>query len=367
MSQVLPAHDGNRFGTFAGVFTPCVLTILGVIMFLRFDVVVGNAGVLSALGIVLASNAITVLTTLSLSAIATNTKVEGGGVYFLISRSLGPKYGGAIGLLFFAAQALSVALYVIGFTIALKQYLPPSVSPLLISTITNVVVFGCVAIGAGWTLRIQFFVLATVAVSLLSFFVGAWSAFDPELLSSNLASAYSGDESFWTMFALFFPAVTGIMAGANMSGELRDPSRSIPRGTLAAVFVTALIYAAQAVFLGGSVSRNDLVHTEMVMADIAILPVFIAAGVIAATMSSALGSMMGAPRILQSMARDRVLPRLEQLGVRSGKNQEPRRAIFVTFLISQAGIMAADLNTIAPLITMAFLVTYGLLNLATFY
>ena len=124
MSQVLPAHDGNRFGTFAGVFTPCVLTILGVIMFLRFDVVVGNAGVLSALGIVLASNAITVLTTLSLSAIATNTKVEGGGVYFLISRSLGHKFGGAIGLLFFAAQALSVALYVIGFTIAFSQYLP---------------------------------------------------------------------------------------------------------------------------------------------------------------------------------------------------------------------------------------------------
>ena len=367
MSQVLPAQDGNRFGTFTGVFTPCVLTILGVIMFLRFDVVVGNAGVLAALGIVFASNSITILTTLSLSAIATNTKVEGGGVYFLISRSLGPKFGGAIGLLFFAAQALSVALYVIGFTIALKQYLPPSVSPLLISTITNVMVFGCVAIGAGWTLRIQFFILATVAVSLLSFFVGAWSAFDPELLSSNLTSAYSGDESFWTMFALFFPAVTGIMAGANMSGELRDPARSIPRGTLAAVFVTALIYAAQAVFLGGSVSRNDLVHTEMVMAEIAILPVFIAAGVIAATMSSALGSMMGAPRILQSMARDRVLPRLEQLGVRSGKNQEPRRAIFVTFLISQAGIMAADLNTIAPLITMAFLVTYGLLNLATFY
>ena len=324
MSQVLSAKDGNRFGTFSGVFTPCVLTILGVIMFLRFDVVVGNAGVLAALGIVLASNAITILTTLSLSAIATNTKVEGGGVYFLISRSLGPKFGGAIGLLFFTAQALSVALYVIGFTIAAKQYLPASVSPLLLSTITNVVVFGCVAVGAGWTLRIQFFILATVVASLLSFFLGAWRSFDLDLLGGNLTSAYVGDESFWTMFALFFPAVTGIMAGANMSGELRDPARSIPRGTLTAVFVTALIYAAQAVFLGGSATRNDLIHTEMVMADIAILPLFIAAGVIAATMSSALGSMMGAPRILQSMARDRVLPRLEKLGARSGKNQERR-------------------------------------------
>ena len=174
MSQGPASPDGNRFGTFAGVFTPCVLTILGVIMFLRFDVVVGNAGVLSALVIVLASNAITILTTLSLSAIATNTRVEGGGVYFLISRSLGPKYGGPIGLLFFVAQALSVALYVIGFTIAVKQYLPDIVPTWLISTVTNVFVFGCVVIGAGWTLRIQFFILATVVASLLSFFAGAW-------------------------------------------------------------------------------------------------------------------------------------------------------------------------------------------------
>ncbi len=367
MSQGPASPDGNRFGTFAGVFTPCVLTILGVIMFLRFDVVVGNAGVLSALVIVLASNAITILTTLSLSAIATNTRVEGGGVYFLISRSLGPKYGGPIGLLFFVAQALSVALYVIGFTIAVKQYLPDIVPTWLISTVTNVFVFGCVVIGAGWTLRIQFFILATVVASLLSFFAGAWQAFDMEVLVSNMTSSYATEESFWTMFALFFPAVTGIMAGANMSGELRDPARSIPRGTLAAVFVTAIIYATQAIFLGGSVARDELVHTEMVMSDIAILPLLIVAGVIAATMSSALGSMMGAPRILQSMARDRVVPSLEKLGVLSGKKQEPRRAIAVTFLISQAGILAADLNTIAPLITMAFLVTYGLLNLATFY
>ncbi len=367
MNQVSSGSDGNRFGTFGGVFTPCVLTILGVIMFLRFDMVVGNAGVLSALAIVLVSNAITILTTLSLSAIATNTKVEGGGVYFLISRSLGSNFGGAIGLLFFVAQALSVAFYVIGFTIALKTYLPEGVSPLLISTLTNVFVFVCVAIGAGWTLRVQFFILATVTASLLSFYLGAWRSFDPELLSSNLTPDYGVGESFWTMFAMFFPAVTGIMAGANMSGELRDPGRSIPRGTLAAVVVTALIYATLAVFLGGSSTRENLLLDEMVMANIAVLPLLIVAGVIAATMSSALGSMMGAPRILQSIARDRVVPRLESLGVRSGKKQEPRRAIFVTFLISQAGIMTADLNTIAPLITMAFLVTYGLLNLATFY
>lgn len=367
MSQAATARDGNQFGTFGGVFTPCVLTILGVIMFLRFGYVVGQAGVLAALAIVFASKVITVLTTLSLSAIATNTRVEGGGAYFLISRSLGPEFGGAIGLLFFAAQALSVAMYVIGFSEALVTYLPVGVPFLLVATLTNVGVFACVAIGAGWTLRIQFCILATVLASLLTFYLGAWQSFDARLLDANLVPSFSEGESFWTMFALFFPAVTGIMAGANMSGDLRDPARSIPRGTLAAVLVTAMIYATQAVFLGGARPRAELVSNSMIMSNISQLPILIAAGVFSATISSALGSMMGAPRILQSLARDRLFPRLESLGAKSGKNAEPRRAIVVTFLISQAGILLADLDTIAPLITMAFLVTYGLLNLATFY
>jgi amino acid transporter len=349
------------------VFTPCVLTILGVIMFLRFGFVVGQAGVLAALLIVIASKTITLLTSLSLSAIATNTKVEGGGAYFLISRSLGPEFGGAIGLLFFAAQALSVAMYVIGFTEALVAYLPDGISPVLIATITNVIVFGCVAIGAGWTLKVQFLILATVAASLLSFYLGAWQSFDSSILVSNIGPQFSDGESFWTMFALFFPAVTGIMAGANMSGDLQDPARSIPRGTLAAIFVTGMIYLSQAVLLGGSRDHEALVGNTLILSDIAVMPAMIAAGVFAATISSALGSMMGAPRILQSLARDRLFPKLEVLGTTSGKNAEPRRAILATFLIAEAGILLTDLNTIAPLITMAFLVTYGLLNLATFY
>tara|TARA_R110002049_G_scaffold285698_1_gene466700 strand:- start:88138 stop:90330 length:2193 start_codon:yes stop_codon:yes gene_type:complete len=366
MSQVSQRGDGNQFGTFAGVFTPCVLTILGVIMFLRFGVVVGQAGLWAALLIVLASKLITLLTTLSLSAIATNTKVEGGGAYFLISRSLGPEFGGAIGVLFFAAQALSVAMYVIGFTEALVAYLPAAVSPLLVASITNMAVFVCVSIGAGWTLRIQFFILGAVVLSLASFAVGAMGSFDWQLLRENSGPGFEG-ETFWTMFALFFPAVTGIMAGANMSGDLKDPARSIPRGTLAAVVVTGLVYAAQAFLLAGSRDRASLIGNNLIISEIAVMASLIVAGIFAATLSSALGSMMGAPRILQSLSRDRLFRWFNPLGVTSAKDGEPRRAIFVTFLISQAGIMLADLNTIAPLITMAFLVTYGLLNLATFY
>ena len=366
MSQASTSGDGNRFGTFAGVFTPCVLTILGVIMFLRFGVVVGQAGLWAALLIVLASKVITLLTALSLSAIATNTKVEGGGAYFLISRSLGPEFGGAIGLLFFAAQALSVAMYVIGFTEALVAYLPAGVPPLVVASMTNLVVYVCVAIGAGWTLRVQFFILGAVVLSLGSFAIGALDSFDWATLRANSGPGFQG-ETFWTMFALFFPAVTGIMAGANMSGDLRDPARSIPRGTLAAVVVTGGVYAGQAFLLAGSTDRSSLIGDNLIIRDIAAMASFIALGIFAATLSSALGSMMGAPRILQSLARDRLFRWLNPMGETSRKDGEPRRAILATFLISQAGIMLADLNSIAPLITMAFLVTYGLLNLATFY
>ncbi|GAA5507202.1 amino acid permease [Novipirellula caenicola] len=366
-SATTKQQSGHRFGTIAGVFTPCMLTILGVIMFLRFGFVVGQAGIIGTILIVLFSNAITLLTTLSLSAIATNTKVEGGGAYFLISRSLGAEFGGAIGLVFFAAQALSVAMYVIGFTEALVGYLPEGTSSTLVASLTNVAVFACVAIGAAWTMKLQFLILAAVLFALFSFYAGAWTQFDTAIFLQNKGMGFSGGESFWTVFALFFPAVTGIMAGANMSGDLRNPARSIPLGTLAAVFVTGLIYLSEAILIGGCRDRETLVTNNLVLSDIAVLPALIAAGVFAATISSALGSMMGAPRILQSLARDRLFRWIQPLGVGSGVNSEPRRAILVTFLISQAGILLADLNTIAPLITMAFLVTYGLLNLATFY
>ncbi|MFU7560121.1 amino acid permease [Stieleria sp. JC731] len=355
----------NAFSTFGGVFTPCVLTILGVIMFLRFGYVVGQAGLFATLVIVLGSKLITTLTTLSLSAIATNTRVEGGGAYFLISRSLGPEFGGAIGLVFFAAQALSVAMYAIGFTEALVLLLPEGTSPTLIATLTNVAVTACVWVGAGWTIKIQFVILACVVVSLVSFFLGTTAHFDPNLLATNWSTGFTADESFWTIFALFFPAVTGIMAGANMSGDLEDPAKSIPRGTLAAVVVTMIVYGAMAIFLAGSVGRDSLIGNNMIVGEIAAFPTLITLGVFAATLSSALGSMMGAPRILQSLAKDRVFTSLTPFG--EARDGEPRKAILATALIAQVGIVAADLNTIAPLITMAFLVTYGLLNLATFY
>ncbi|NQV26143.1 MAG: amino acid permease [Rhodopirellula sp.] len=337
-------------------------------MFLRYGQVVGQAGVIYALVIVAVSKVITTLTALSLSAIATNTEVKGGGAYFLISRSLGVEFGGAIGVVFFLAQAISVAMYVIGFSEALVDtYGSAFGSPVLIATVTNVVVFVCVFIGAGWTIKVQYFILAILGASLVSFFIGAAGDFDPALLRTNLQPSYLAGQNFFTMFALFFPAVTGIMAGANMSGDLRDPGRSIPKGTLAAVAVTAGVYLLQAVLLGGSRSSDELIGNNLIIKEIAWSGSLITAGVFAATLSSALGSMMGSPRILQALARDDVFPFLKFFGSGSGKSVEPRRATVVTFVIAQTCILLGDLNAIAPVITMFFMITYGTLNLATFY
>ncbi len=357
----------EQFGTFAGVFTPCTLTILGVIMFLRFGQVVGQSGLFYAVLIVAMAKAITTLTTLSLSAIATNTRVKGGGAYYLISRSLGVEFGGAIGVVFFLAQAVSVAMYVIGFTEAVLDSVP-ALRPysVEVATFVNLATFTCVYIGAGWTIRLQFGILTILLLAILSFFLGAARAFEPSLIEANWQSAFEPGESFFSNFALFFPAVTGIMAGANMSGDLKDPAKSIPRGTLAAVAFTGLVYLVQAVLMAGSRQRADLIADPLILKHIAVVPFLVTAGVLAATLSSALGSMMGAPRILQAFGRDQVFRSLRFFAVGGGVNSEPRRATVLTFLIAQSCVLLADLDAIAPIITMFFMITYGTLNLATF-
>ena len=350
------------------MFTPCTLTILGVIMFLRFGQVVGQAGLYRVLAIVFAAKLITTLTSLSLSAIATNTRVKGGGAYYLISRSLGVEFGGAIGLLFFLAQAISVAMYVIGFTEALISTFPGLASNATgIASIVNVLTFFCVYIGAGWTMKLQYAILAVLGASLASFYAGAIPEFSLEILRTNLEPHFSEGENFFSMFALFFPAVTGIMAGANMSGDLANPARAIPRGTLSAVVVTGLVYLSLAGLLAGVRPHEELVHNNLIIRDVSSWPLLITAGVFAATLSSALGSMMGAPRIIQAFARDHIFSWLSFFGAGSGKSREPRRATVLTFVVAQTCVLVGDLNAIAPIITMFFMITYGLLNLATFY
>ncbi len=368
MSRERSTAGKQSFGTFGGVFTPSTLTILGVIMFLRFGQIVGQSGWLQIALILLCAKLITTLTGFSISAIATNTRVRGGGAYFLISRSLGVEFGGAIGVMFFLAQAISVAMYVLGFSEALLNVFPQlPLSGTAVASLVNVTVLVCVYIGAGWTIRLQYGILGILTLALLSFYAGALQNFDWAVLRANREPQFLPGESWFTMFALFFPAVTGIMAGVNMSGDLSEPGKSIPRGTLFAIGVTACVYLSMALLLAGARPREVLQDDAFVMLDIAWSPALINAGIFAATLSSALGSMMGAPRILQALARDRIFSSLQWFARGSKASDEPRQATLLTFLIAQSAILLGDLNAIAPIITMCFMVTYGTINLACFY
>ncbi len=358
----------TKFGTFGGVFTPSVLTILGVIMFLRYPTVVGYAGLWGSLLILICAKTITLITGISVSSIATNMRVKGGGAYFLISRSLGVEFGGVIAVFFYVAQAVAVSMYLIGFTEAVFSALPAiGLSFQTVATLVNILVFACVYVGAGWAIRIQYFILSILLVSLISYFMGAWPYASLETFHSNLAPNWTDTYGFFSTFALFFPAVTGIMAGVNMSGDLKDPGRSLPTGTLGAIGFTALIYAGIAITLASSSHRNVLLGDSFVMKDASRWGFLLYAGVISATLSSALASMMGAPRILQAFARDNVFDRLKWFGQGAGLSNEPRRAVLLTFIIAQTGILLGDLDTVAPVITMFFLITYGTINLACFY
>jgi len=348
----------NQFGTFSGVLVPNLLTILGVIMFMRMGWVVGQAGLYNAWIILIIANSITLLTSLSLSAIATNTKVEGGGAYFLISRSLGLEIGSSIGVPFYLAQTVSVAFYIVGFTESLLPLLGGVEEARWISLAALAAIFIIAWVSSDLALKAQNIILIVLIASIVSFFAG-WKV--TSHLDTNLEALYTEGVSFWVVFAIFFPAVTGIMAGASMSGDLKEPSRSIPLGTLGAVVITFVVYAAQIYFFSRNVDREQLIGNNMIMRDTAMIPQLIYAGVWAATISSAIASLLGAPRTLQALARDGVGPRF--LARKSGKKAEPRVALVITALLAALCLFAGDLNVIAPVISMFFLATYAIINL----
>ena len=351
----------RRFGTFAGVFTPNILTILGLILFLRIGWVVGQSGLWNALIIIAIANLISFLTGLSLSAIATNIEVKAGGNYYLISRSLGLEIGGSIGIPLYLSQAMSLAFYIIGFTETIITFeLFQAIDPRIIASVVTLLFVGIGYIGADFALKIQFFILAVLIASLISFFLGVFTTgFGSEpILTAN----YTENITFWGVFAVFFPAVTGIEVGTSLSGDLKDPSKSIPLGTIASIIVTAIVYFIVAIILAFNGSPDQLINDSLAMERMAIVPALIFAGVWASTLSSALGSVLAAPRTLQAIAFDSIVP--QWLGNRLGSPTEPRVAVLVTGVIAFLTIWSGDLNAVAPVITMFFLNTYGMVNLS---
>ncbi len=357
--EVIPsAKEG--LGTFGGVFTPSILTILGVIMYLRFGWVVGNVGLTGTLVIVTLSTSITFLTAMSIAAIATDQRVRTGGAYYMISRSLGIESGGAIGIPLYFAQALSVALYTVGFAESLVNVFP-QLNFRIVGLTTTIAVAGLALISARVAIRAQYFIMFGIAISLLSFvFGGPVPPSDPAVIET----AERQSEGFWVVFAVFFPAVTGIMAGVNMSGDLKNPSKSIPMGTFAAIGVGYLIYMTLPVLLAGRADAASLIENPLIMRDMAWWGDAILIGVWGATLSSAVGSILGAPRVLQALARDGVLPRwLRWLGRGEGEDDIPRVGTLVTMIVALMAVYFGSLNLIAPVLTMFFLTTYGVLNM----
>lgn len=354
MSALLE-EDQTKFGTFKGVYTPSVLTILGVIMYLRMGWVVGHAGLIASLIIVTISSAITFITSLSISATATNMKVEGGGAYFMISRSLGVEIGAAVGLPLFLAQALGISFYVVGFSESLTS-LFPQIS-VTWSSIGCLVILTLLAYkSADLALKTQYIVMAAIVLSLVSFF---WGLASPQDFGDPLPPMVE-QESFWTVFAVFFPAVTGILSGVAMSGDLKDASKSLPLGTIAAVVTGYIIYMAIPVAFSMFVPQQVLLSDPAIMLKVSKFSQLIFLGIWGATLSSALGGLLGAPRILQALAKDAVV--IKKLSKTYGKDRNPRLATLATFLIALVGIMLGDLNAIAPILSMFFLTSYGLLN-----
>ena len=377
----LPTDSGSveqatGLGTFGGVFTPSILTILGVIMYLRFGWVVGNAGLIGTLIIVTISTSITFLTALSVCAIATDKVVRAGGAYYMISRSLGIETGGAVGISLYFAQAVSVALYTIGFaesvvnakvnifglSISIQDW---GLNQTYVALIITILV-GILAItSAELAIKAQYFIMAAIALSLLAFVFGSpLPDVEPQWLASPPPTALP----FWTVFAVFFPAVTGIMAGVNMSGDLKDPIKSLPTGTLAAVGAGYVIYMILPIFMAMRADAASLINEDVFVMQETALKGFgftMLLGVWGATLSSAIGSILGAPRVLQALARDGVLPPfLSFLGKGHGRSDEPRNGTWVSLAIAIAAVCVGDLNLIAPILSMFFLTTYLVLNVS---
>lgn len=364
------APQPARFGTFTGVFTPTLLTILGVIMYVRIGWLVGNAGLLGAWAIMAVGLIITVATGLSLSSIATNTRLGAGGPYAIVKRSLGLEVAGSIGIPLYLTRPLGVAMYIFGFREGIQWFLPSAPS-LVVDLGVFGLLFGLAFVSADLAFKVQYGILALIAASLGSIFLGE-ATFEPVAKTTwvgdfpGFPEKGFGGTDFWGVFAVFFPATTGILAGANMSGELKDSRRSIARGTLAAIGLSTLIYFAVAWWASRAGTMEELASDYNLLIDRSAAPALVFLGLLGATASSALAGLVGGPRILMAMGQNRLLPFSDWLA-RTTPNGEPRNAALVTGALTLLCLAPRDLNAVAPLVTMFFLITYCIINVVVLF
>uniref|UniRef100_A0AAR2KIX0 Solute carrier family 12 member 10, tandem duplicate 1 n=1 Tax=Pygocentrus nattereri TaxID=42514 RepID=A0AAR2KIX0_PYGNA len=415
-----------RFGWVTGVMIRCMLNIWGVILFLRLSWITSQAGILLTWVIILMSVLVTSISSLSVSAIATNGRVSSGGGYFMISRTLGPEMGGPIGMVFSFANALGCALNTVGFSESVRDLLV-EYNAVMVDEINDVRIVGTITVtvlllislaGMEWESKTQVLFFLVLMVTFANYFVGTFIPATPqkqskgffgyrvEIFVENLLPDWRGSEgNFFQMFAIFFPSAIGILAGANISGDLKDPQTAIPKGTIMAIFSTTMSYllisiTAACVLRDASGNLNDslpvnysgpceglgcklgwnftkceqsqscsfgLSNSFQVLNLISGFGPLITAGLFAASLSSALAFLVSAPKVFQCLCRDNIYPYIGFFGKGYGKNDEPLRAYILTYFIALAFILIAQLNVIAPLISNFFLCSYALINFSCFH
>jgi len=372
----MPAPSKKSFGT-APVFFTAISTILGAILFLRFGYAVGTLGFWGVIGIVLLGHSLTIPTALAISELATNKRVEGGGEYFIISRSFGLNIGATIGFALFLSQAISVAFYIIAFTESFEflfNYVKTNWDielPRQIISVPAMLLLGILILkkGASMGVKTLYIVVAILFISLLLFFLG--SSDHADTVQHSISDAKDRDfGQFFIVFAIIFPAFTGMTAGVGLSGDLKNPAKSIPLGTTLATITGMVVYIFVIYKLFISASPEDLLNKQLIMADIAVGGKFIIPlGLAASTLSSAIGSIMVAPRTLQALAGDFSFPskKINKFLFRGkGETNEPFNATLITIVIAMFFVILGNVNSVAEIISMFFMVTYGSLCLISF-
>ncbi|KAK2939222.1 SLC12A transporter, C-terminal [Fusarium oxysporum f. sp. vasinfectum] len=388
-----PRH--NKLGSISGVYIPVFLNIMSILMFLRFGQIIGKIGFVGILGLLVTAYSIDLLTTLSLSAIASNGEVKGGGAYYLISRSLGPEFGGSIGILFYLAQVLNASMNVVGLIDCVRLNLGAAFpsgywTGYGLQTAALLLCTGLCFLGSATFSRASNALLAILSLAIVSIPVSA--VFKAPFHDRNLGIHFTGPsldtltdnflphsgpqfkglETFRDLFGILFPygpnvnlATSGIFAGASMSGDLKDPSRSIPHGTLWAMLTTFIIYFVVILSLAASTTHSSFLANDNVIPLVNLSQPVILAGECAVTFFSALMGLIGASKLFQAFARDKLLPGLGFFSKGTKHGDEPIYALLLTYVIAQLALFA-DLNQIATFISMGYQMTFFVMNLACF-
>ncbi|TQV91088.1 solute carrier family 12 member 3 [Cordyceps javanica] len=383
------ARKPAKLGLTSGVFIPVFLNILSILMFLRFGLILGQVGFLGFLGLMLTAYCVDLLTTLSLSAIASNGEVKGGGAYYLISRSLGPEFGGSIGILFFLAQALNSAMNCVGLIDCIRLYVGHTFpqgywTSYALQTVALALCTGLCLLGSAVFSKASNALLVIMTVSIISIPLSAlfkspfrdlengveFTGFSLQTLSSNMlpptnSAVYHGIRTFRDLFGILFPATSGIFAGASMSGDLKNPSTTIPKGTLWAMFATFVVYFVVILSMAASTTHASFLANANILSATSLSSPIIFAGECAVTFFSATMGVIGAAKLFQALAKDKLLPGLSIFGKGTKKADEPILAVLLTYAIAQVALLA-DLNQIATLISMGYQMTFFVMNLACF-